>query len=64
MGFLDKMRSGSGEALPKTVHDPVCGMTIDPARAAGKTERNGKTTYFCAASCKKRFDADPAKYGG
>lgn len=61
MGFLDKMRSG--EPAAKTVRDPVCGMTIDPARAAGKTERNGSTTYFCSTSCKTRFDADPAKFG-
>jgi YHS domain-containing protein len=47
-----------------TVHDPVCGMDIDPATAAGKSEYKGQTYYFCAPSCKKAFDADPEKYVG
>ncbi len=34
-------------------------MTVDPAKAAGQTERDGKTYYFCSAGCKKKFDADP-----
>ncbi len=47
-----------------TVHDPVCGMEIDPATAAGKSEYKGQTYYFCAPGCKKAFDADPEKYVG
>ena len=39
------------------VVDPVCGMTIDPARAAGTSERDGETFYFCSLGCKKKFDA-------
>jgi Cu+-exporting ATPase len=42
--------------------DVVCGMQVDPAKAAGKSEYNGKTYYFCAKACKTKFDADPAKY--
>lgn len=45
-----------------TVVDPVCGMTIDPNDAAGSSQVAGMTYYFCAASCKTAFDADPAKY--
>jgi Cu+-exporting ATPase len=37
-------------------------MTVDPARAAGRTEYNGKTYYFCAKSCQTRFEADPQRY--
>lgn len=44
------------------VKDLVCGMTIDSATAAGKSEYNGQTYYFCAPSCKKSFDEDPEKY--
>ncbi len=44
------------------VKDPVCGMTIDEKTAAGKSEYNGQTFYFCAAICKTRFDKDPARY--
>ncbi len=44
------------------VIDPICKMRIDEQTAAGKSEYNGKTYYFCAISCKKRFDSDPEKY--
>ncbi|HKR67133.1 MAG TPA: copper-translocating P-type ATPase [Thermoanaerobaculia bacterium] len=41
--------------------DPVCGMTVDPATAAGSSERDGVTYYFCSVSCKAKFDgAAPA----
>jgi phosphatidylglycerol:prolipoprotein diacylglycerol transferase len=42
--------------------DVICGMQVDPAKAAGKTEYNGKTYYFCSKACKTKFDANPAKY--
>lgn len=38
--------------------DPVCGMTVDPDHAAGRSERDGKAYYFCSPGCKKRFDAE------
>jgi P-type Cu+ transporter len=37
--------------------DPVCGMTVDPARAAGTSERDGVRYYFCSHGCKQKFDA-------
>ncbi len=42
--------------------DVVCGMQVDPARAAGSTEHQGKTYYFCSKGCLQRFQTDPAKY--
>jgi YHS domain-containing protein len=42
-----------------TVVDPVCGMEIDPAKAAGKSEYKGKTYFFCSDHCKKTFDSNP-----
>ncbi|HEX6986976.1 MAG TPA: heavy metal-binding domain-containing protein, partial [Planctomycetaceae bacterium] len=45
-----------------TVIDPVCGMTVDPARAAGSHEHGGETYYFCSKSCARKFAADPEKY--
>jgi P-type Cu+ transporter len=41
--------------------DPICGMTVDPATAAGRYEYKGHTYYFCAASCLDTFKADPEK---
>ena len=40
--------------------DPVCGMTVDPGRAAGASERDGVKYYFCSRGCKERFDAGAA----
>jgi Cu+-exporting ATPase len=42
--------------------DPVCGMTVDPATAAGKVEHDGSTYYFCAKSCVEKFKADPERW--
>src|SRR5215207_8632985 len=42
--------------------DPICGMTIDPARSAGKHEHNGQTYYFCSKHCLAKFNNDPAKF--
>ena len=42
--------------------DPVCKMQIDENTAAGKSDYNGKTYYFCAQSCKTKFDANPQQY--
>ena len=44
------------------VTDPVCKMTIDETKAAGKSEYNGKTYYVCAPICKKKFDENPKAY--
>jgi P-type Cu+ transporter len=42
--------------------DPVCGMNVDPHQAAGQSEYQGKTYYFCAAGCKRKFDGNPQQY--
>ncbi len=42
--------------------DPVCGMTVDPASAAGRSEYEGATYYFCSPMCKQKFDADPQRF--
>ena len=44
------------------VVDPVCGMTITPADAAGHLEHRGRTYYFCAANCLERFRANPEAF--
>jgi len=42
--------------------DPICGMEVDEKKAAGRSEYQGKTYYFCAVACKKEFDGNPAKH--
>jgi Cu+-exporting ATPase len=42
--------------------DPVCGMTVDPARAKSHVEHANKTYSFCSEGCAKKFSSEPAKY--
>src|SRR5215472_5749642 len=44
------------------VKDPVCGMMVDPRKAAGKLERAGKTYHFCSTRCAERFAKDAEKF--
>ena len=44
--------------------DPVCGMSVEPATAAGSTSYKGTTYYFCATSCLERFRKDPEAFLG
>jgi len=48
--------------MAEMVKDPVCGMEIDAATAAGSSEYEGATYYFCAEACKTAFDAEPSQY--
>ena len=51
-------------AHAKSEIDPVCGMTVDPAEAAGRHDHNGTAYYFCGTSCLERFRADPERVLG
>ena len=46
----------------KKAMDPVCGMDVDPAKAAGTATHGGATYHFCSAGCRDRFLADPARF--
>ena len=56
------MTEGTLEAPPIKQRDPVCGMTVDPAKAAGSHAYSGETYYFCGAGCLARFRATPEKF--
>ncbi len=47
------------EAAGTDVTDPVCGMTVDLATAAGHATYAGQDFSFCSTSCHDRFVADP-----
>jgi Cu+-exporting ATPase len=50
---------------PEKLIDPVCGMTVDVARAetAGLLlEHEGRTWGFCREGCKRAFVESPAEY--
>jgi YHS domain-containing protein len=44
--------------------DPVCRMSVEPAKAAAQSRYQGQTYYFCAVGCKQKFDRDPERYVG
>src|SRR5262249_13176806 len=48
----------------KLFRDPVCGMEVDPARAAGRLERDGQMYYFCSQHCLEKFRADAGQGAG
>jgi Cu+-exporting ATPase len=37
-------------------------MQVDPTKAAGSSEYNGKSYYFCSIACKTKFDANPERF--
>jgi Cu+-exporting ATPase len=48
-----------GSSAARTMTDPVCGMTVDPATAPEHRGTRAGTVYFCSAGCASAFDADP-----
>ncbi|MBW3087540.1 heavy metal translocating P-type ATPase [Bifidobacterium sp. 82T24] len=42
--------------------DPVCGMSVDPAKAAASHDYNGKTYYFCGPGCAAAFAKHPEDF--
>ncbi len=53
--------NGGDKHGPK-VHDPVCGMEVDPATTEHKHTHEGETYYFCSSGCHDKFTAEPEKY--
>ena len=46
-------------ATCKIDRDPVCGMSVDPAKAAASVEYDRKLYHFCCKGCAEKFKADP-----
>src|SRR6185437_771316 len=61
-GKSEENRGVATAASSQSVSDPVCGMTVDPARAADHVEHAGRTFYFCSKGCAAKFRADPDRY--
>src|ERR1700736_2111785 len=47
-----------------TVRDPVCGMSVDPAKSQHRFDHRGETYHFCSSGCRTKFGADPQAYLG
>src|ERR1051325_4527947 len=52
-----------GSAAIESARDPVCGMTVDPARTPHRTEHGGHAYFFCGARCRERLSATPVAAG-
>lgn len=49
------------DMLPLT-HDPVCQMQVTTKHNPFISQYAGKTYYFCASGCKKKFEESPQSY--
>ena len=56
------MSNCCSEKTAGAVKDPVCGMTVNPQKAAAKEDFNGQEFYFCSKGCAAKFRENPEKY--
>src|SRR6201999_4432231 len=47
---------------PLATKDPICGMTVDPKKAAAALDYGGLPYYFCSKGCAAKFQQNPAKF--
>ena len=63
---MDEKTGGDGPRSlavgSEAVKDPVCGMTVNPAKAKATTEHEATTYYFCCGGCRERFVAEAASF--
>lgn len=59
---LSDLRKPVPSSATAGASDPVCGMVIDPVTAKHSAEHGGVSYFFCSASCRAKFVADPARY--
>lgn len=57
-----QQEAAAGPAAPAQAVDPICGMTVEIARARHTAEHAGRTYYFCCGGCRERFLAAPERY--
>ncbi len=48
--------------MTTTIHDPVCGMTVNPQHSTISQLYKGQIYYFCSPLCKSMFEREPEKY--
>jgi len=59
--LFSRLRGGAGKRAASEI-DPICGMSVDPAKAAGSHVYRGKAYFFCSTHCLDMFTTDPAKH--
>ena len=53
---------GKFTEVRNTVIDPVCGMSVTPARKNVVALYEGRTYWFCGEACFSAFESNPQKY--
>ena len=59
---IEQMRRLYPDLHRSYVLDPVCGMRVDPQKAAATRQHMGQTFHFCCEGCAKAFDEDPHSF--
>jgi Cu+-exporting ATPase len=59
---MDDSRGSADGASAAVEIDPVCGMRVDPAKAAAQVHHAGKDYFFCCKGCAAKFEAEPARW--
>ena len=59
--------SSSPVALPiiedsPLAKDPVCGMSVSPAKPVATCQRDGNSYFFCSTRCAERFAKEPQRF--
>src|SRR5689334_6413513 len=63
MTTVASLSQGNRHSVPEGgEHDPVCGMTVEPATAKHRSELAGRTYHFCSSRCRGKFNAEPERY--
>ena len=52
---------GAAATEPQALKDPVCGMTVTE-QSEHRHAHDGRLYYFCSASCKNKFSANPNQF--
>ena len=58
----DRANGHAGHSASGKPVDPVCGMEVDPAKAAGTRVAAGTTYFFCSQNCLDAFEKSPSMY--
>lgn len=59
---MEKVAPTHAATAQAAMKDPVCGMSVDPAKAAATATHAGQTYYFCCRGCADKFETEPEKY--
>src|SRR5499433_36502 len=60
--LFDKHSGSSPTSNEFVMIDPICGMKVEPSKAAGNQVYDGQTYFFCSHHCLAKFKENPEKF--